>query len=105
MAVSDWKITTNPVSKGLRGQTAAFPKSNRRDVMNQVLERRHAGPKISVEALLCQNQRLHKEIELLRAELRRHSGGEMQIRSVQRSIIWITASHKALENEGSIATF
>jgi hypothetical protein len=29
----------------------------------------------------------------------------MQIRSVQRSIIWITASHKALENEGSIATF
>jgi len=73
--------------------------------MNQILERPHAGPKKSVEALLCQNQRLHTEIELLRAQLRRHSGGEMQIRSVQRSIAWIAASHKALENEGSIATF
>lgn len=74
-------------------------------VVNQILEKRHSGRQVSIEALSGQNPLFLKGNELLPAEQRLHPASEMQIRSLQRSMAWMTAIYKMRDKEGSIETF
>ncbi len=40
----------------------------------------------ALQAALEENDRLHREIHLLRAQLRRHPSGELQIRQTRRQL-------------------
>lgn len=51
----------------------------------------------TIEKLFKQNHRILKENKLLRIELRRHSAGAMQIRSVERIIAGATAGQRHVD--------
>lgn len=73
--------------------------------MDQILEKQPAGRQVSVEALPGQNTLFLKENGLLPAEQRLHPASERQIRSLQRSMAWMTAIYKMRDKEGSIEIF